>query len=208
MTKTKKRQSSQLLSPGSNKQQINHEFCSIPDFSSEKKAWSLGWCHIMIPVLPEDVLHFTWINFPLVVQASDTASSYLQAKCLRVCGGSDGKTTTVTVDKNALITPYYTLEIHMEPKDGGLKKMIFLTTTLTWKFAPSFPGHALYLFITFNPQGLITRAQEQCWQQAIFFFLRASWCSLGSAYPRFNPSIDTDLDMMTNHLSRGKKMQH
>ena len=59
----------------------------------------------------------------------------------------------------------------MEPKDQGLKKMIFLTTT--WKFAPSFPGHALYI-ITFyhlkNPQGLITRAQEQCWQQAIVFF--------------------------------------
>lgn len=31
-------------------------------------------------------------------------------------GGSDGKTTTVTVDKNGLITPYYTLEIHMEPQ--------------------------------------------------------------------------------------------
>jgi len=97
----------------------------------------------------------------LVVQASDTASSYLQAgPCLRgIVEVQMATTTTVTVDKNALITPYYTLEIHMEPKDGGLKKMIFLTTT--WKFAPSFPGHALYLsqnFITFNPQGLITRA--------------------------------------------------
>ena len=114
-----------------------------------KKNMKFGLVSYHDPCFTRDVLHFTWINFPLVVQASDTASSYLQAgPCLRE-----------PVEVQMAITPYYTLEIHMEPKDGGLKKMIFLTTT--WKFAPSFPGHALYI-ITFyhlkDPQGLITRA--------------------------------------------------